>query len=157
MPTTFPVPVCLTAKGSIPPLAWRSKRLSISAFICAGSGTLVYHSFHNSPSCTASARSSWWASDSGSRVACVPRSVIGSGQGMQHLPLDHCRLGQLAGRRRVTGCNSPVGGIHPMGSPGILYPYVSKEEITGTINASHHGFLEKDETGDRHISKFAQL
>jgi hypothetical protein len=52
------------------------------SFHVGRSGMTVYQSFHNSPSCTASKRSSWWASDSGSRIACVPRKVMGSGQGM---------------------------------------------------------------------------
>src|SRR5882672_5986131 len=81
MPQQRPAPSS-TANGSIEPLACSPKRRSISAAIRSGGAICVYQSFQSSPSFTASLSSSSRACDNGSSVACVPRSVTGSGQGI---------------------------------------------------------------------------
>ena len=63
--------------GSMEPLRCKARRRSISAAICSGAGTLVYQSFHSSPSWAASTRPSWWSGLSGSRTTFFPLRVMG--------------------------------------------------------------------------------
>src|ERR1700733_6765011 len=81
MPAICP-PASNTVKGSIEPLVCRPSRRSISLAISSGFGIAVYHSFHRSPSLTASVSPETGAGDNGSSRACGPTSVTGSGQGI---------------------------------------------------------------------------
>ena len=77
MPTGLPDALSITVNGSIAPSLCSLSRRSISAAIQSGCGTFVYHSFHNSPSATASRRSSLWLRSSGASVTRALCSVTG--------------------------------------------------------------------------------
>src|SRR5580700_6407094 len=81
MPAIWPF-ASTTVNGSIEPAFCRPSRRSISLAISSGFGIAVYHSFHRSPSLTASVSPETCVGDNGSSRACGPTSVTGSGQGI---------------------------------------------------------------------------
>src|SRR5258708_15462600 len=64
--------------GSTPAESRMASAVSIHAAIVSGEGTLVYQSFHNSPSAAALASASWCSRSSGTSLTFVPSSVTGS-------------------------------------------------------------------------------
>src|SRR5215468_8919557 len=78
MPTALPLPVSMTAKGSIEPAACSCSRRSISICMRSGAGTVVYQSRHSSPSATASLSSPQCRGASGSSLTRPPLRVTGA-------------------------------------------------------------------------------
>src|SRR5260370_24606324 len=68
----------MIVNGCAPAESRMASALSIHAAIVSGEGTLVYQSFHNSPSAAALASASWCSRSSGTSLTCVPSSVTGS-------------------------------------------------------------------------------
>src|SRR5258708_23012794 len=68
----------MMVNGCTPAESRMASAVSIHAAIVSGDGTLVYQSFHNSPSAAALASASWCSRSSGTSLTCVPSSVTGS-------------------------------------------------------------------------------
>src|SRR6202790_867764 len=68
----------MIVNGCAPSESRMASAMSIHAAIVSGEGTLVYQSFHNSPSAAALASASWCSRSSGTSLTCVPSSVTGS-------------------------------------------------------------------------------
>lgn len=81
----LPVALSRTANGRQVPFACATSRWSMKPAIRSGAGMAVYHSFHNSPSRTASTRSFAWLRASGARLAREPCSRRGSTQAIRVL------------------------------------------------------------------------
>src|ERR1700733_11424121 len=77
----------MIVNGCAPSESRMASAVSIHAEIVSGEGTLVYQSFHNSPSAAASASASWCSRSSGTSLTYVPSSVTGSIQRLMRAAL----------------------------------------------------------------------
>src|SRR5476651_269886 len=68
----------MMVNGCTPAESRMASAVSIHAPIVSGEGTLVYQSFHNSPSVAALASASWCSRSSGTSLIYLPSSVTGS-------------------------------------------------------------------------------